>query len=957
MALWAVAETQLILFVDDHPDQSPADVPPQAKSTDDAAPPFAADRLPSIPLVNPDRQLTFGGAPHEEWPKPIWNRETITVDRIRDDIDGPSHRFVIQRGDQVEVYFSTERIEVGKVVGISHARVEASVRVRGAKCGVWTAVDRLYPVPKKIQSEHGPSRSRIGATTSTIGARSNAATTQSVARPCKAGLDQTDSVSESGSSVNAGFFHPVGVNEKNLHPQGGPMEQTNSETSQVNINAGNLTEQAAKPYTLEDFREFRRRLEAGQVTIDELKREFEILNDSRDAFVAHLLKNTNAKGLVNLAIRCGSYSAKQNTKPQNAEDVHQALASSFTLGESVQYSPFSGETYADAVRKIVESLTAEQLAEFIERRQTNEANRDKALTNPETVEEFRTFVGKHGEEALSDQQLAQMDALLAEKTREIRSRDRATSTVQKIEAVQVQDVGLTIKEGFHDKRQCKLWIVSLGDRVDRDAFNELNRKAKMLGGWYSSFKRSDAGFQFLVEESARKFASLITENVDRSEELERRQERRDLTAAERLLELATGLERGAEETLSADADKLKNTARRAEMAAGIRARAYGEQATARTLRSVAASLQSGDATFLDGIRHLTQLEALRSLLRRAKTDHLQKQDQDAGRCGTPRTYSEREETQHRRPDATDVRFAKYPTPYIYRHTLQVPVEQAAGKSGCKLSAAKMQKLLDANRSGDCGFPLTSSSQIEAVKDFIGRVVAHRVDVKWLRAAFEDYDRVKAANIDNVYELRAALRELLPHLARRSADSPITKAEDELRGKSLPGFFPTPPSVIERMLELAELDHGQSVLEPSCGKGDIADAVCEQFPNNPLTLIEINRTLESILIAKGYDADFTDFLAYQPAERFDRILMNPPFENSQDIEHIRHAYELLAPGGRLVSVASEGPFFRQDAKALAFRAWLDEVDAETEDLPANSFAGSNSFRTTSVATRLVAIDKP
>jgi hypothetical protein len=65
-----VAETQLILFMDDHPDQSPADVPPQAKSADNTAPPFAIDRLPSIPLVNPDRQLTFGGAPHDEWPKP-----------------------------------------------------------------------------------------------------------------------------------------------------------------------------------------------------------------------------------------------------------------------------------------------------------------------------------------------------------------------------------------------------------------------------------------------------------------------------------------------------------------------------------------------------------------------------------------------------------------------------------------------------------------------------------------------------------------------------------------------------------------------------------------------------------------------------------------------------------------------------------------------------------------------
>jgi len=57
------------------------------------------------PLVRPDRQTTFSGAPHWEWPAPVHDRDTITVDRIRDDIDGPSHRFTIRRGDTVEVFF------------------------------------------------------------------------------------------------------------------------------------------------------------------------------------------------------------------------------------------------------------------------------------------------------------------------------------------------------------------------------------------------------------------------------------------------------------------------------------------------------------------------------------------------------------------------------------------------------------------------------------------------------------------------------------------------------------------------------------------------------------------------------------------------------------------------------------------------------------------------------------
>jgi hypothetical protein len=51
-------------------------------------------------------------------------------------------------------------------------------------------------------------------------------------------------------------------------------------------------------------------------------------------------------------------------------------------------------------------------------------------------------------------------------------------------------------------------------------------------------------------------------------------------------------------------------------------------------------------------------------------------------------------------------------------------------------------------------------------------------------------------------------------------------------------------------------------------------------------------------------------------------MNPPFEKGQDIEHVRHAYDQLKPGGRVVAIMSEGPFFRSDKKATEFRDWLE-----------------------------------
>ena len=93
-----------------------------------------------------------------------------------------------------------------------------------------------------------------------------------------------------------------------------------------------------------------------------------------------------------------------------------------------------------------------------------------------------------------------------------------------------------------------------------------------------------------------------------------------------------------------------------------------------------------------------------------------------------------------------------------------------------------------------------------------------------------------------------------------------------------------------MLDEARIEPHHLVLEPSCGKGDIVAAIAEQFPEVHVTAIEQNRTLSDVLSARGMSVEFTDFLEHQGS--YDRILMNPPFEKGQDIEHVRHAYSLL-----------------------------------------------------------------
>jgi hypothetical protein len=287
--------------------------------------------------------------------------------------------------------------------------------------------------------------------------------------------------------------------------------------------------------------------------------------------------------------------------------------------------------------------------------------------------------------------------------------------------------------------------------------------------------------------------------------------------------------------------------------------------------------------------------------------------------------------------------------------LQEAVRLSGRARGAKQACVRMTQRLKSEKGQFVTF--TEHHDIQQLAGFLRCVhdAGHSTD--WMDRALDDYKRLRAANIVTLPELRCALRELLPLLADAASDTPVERAERALIGQPLPGFFPTPARVIERMLELAAIEAHHRILEPSVGKGDIADAIRLGWPDNFLTVVEINRSLADVLTAKGYEPVFGDFLQFGTGEVYDRIVMNPPFERDQHMTYVRHAYSRLAPGGRVVAVMSEGPFFREDSTSIAFRSWLEQVKGYSESLPENAFSGTDAFRRTSVRTRLVVIDKP
>ena len=187
------------------------------------------------------------------------------------------------------------------------------------------------------------------------------------------------------------------------------------------------------------------------------------------------------------------------------------------------------------------------------------------------------------------------------------------------------------------------------------------------------------------------------------------------------------------------------------------------------------------------------------------------------------------------------------------------------------------------------------------------------------------------------------------------DNLILTGENEDLKKTFQ-FFPTPKNIAEMMCELADLSDNSHVLEPSCGRGDLADVIYEQNIAT-LTGIELNPDNKRYLDEKPYKTMIgIDFLAFaedsEVLHNWTHVIMNPPFSRQQDIDHIRAAFGILNPGGILVSVVSVSPFFRSNKKSIEFRDWLDANNAEIIDVPAGAFKASG----TNIPTKIIKIVK-
>ncbi len=271
--------------------------------------------------------------------------------------------------------------------------------------------------------------------------------------------------------------------------------------------------------------------------------------------------------------------------------------------------------------------------------------------------------------------------------------------------------------------------------------------------------------------------------------------------------------------------------------------------------------------------------------------------------------------------------------------------------------------------GNGGKNFTRTIPFDKLEGLMSAAQVAQARTDGLLVELEDHTgfRLRVAPTDEIKEETSAERNQRMHQEHMAAtaESPASTAsaaptaqdfqaiKEQLRQGvqivSAPQLFPTPPSLAARMVQLADFrELGLRVLEPSAGTGSILRALPGVIPFPmvggrqtacDVVAVEINHGLASALAQSGLASTVkcADFLQCNgDLGQFDRILMNPPFANGQDIKHIRHAATMLKPGGRLVAICANGP--RQNDQ---LRPWVEQQGGQWHPLPAGTFVVSGT----------------
>ena len=169
------------------------------------------------------------------------------------------------------------------------------------------------------------------------------------------------------------------------------------------------------------------------------------------------------------------------------------------------------------------------------------------------------------------------------------------------------------------------------------------------------------------------------------------------------------------------------------------------------------------------------------------------------------------------------------------------------------------------------------------------------------------------------------------------------------------FFPTPADIAQQMVSyLPAIQDDYTILEPSAGAGAFLRALSAIGVKQKVDCYEI-MDLNRMKLSKIDNANLIgeDFLLCDRVNYYDIIIANPPFTKNQDIDHIRKMFEVLKPGGTMITLCSPSWQLGTYRKHNEFRDWLESLDVFPLTLPQKSFVESGTM----ITPLLLQIKKP
>jgi phospholipid N-methyltransferase len=228
----------------------------------------------------------------------------------------------------------------------------------------------------------------------------------------------------------------------------------------------------------------------------------------------------------------------------------------------------------------------------------------------------------------------------------------------------------------------------------------------------------------------------------------------------------------------------------------------------------------------------------------------------------------------------------------------------------------------------------------------------QIDGCEVRITGERLDRKLYTRVNKVLEAlggkwtRKVQAHVFPDNAAAHIETAITTGE--VTTASDIGFFPTPIWLSQDLVVRADVKKGDLCLEPSAGTGRIVDSLLHEHA--AVVAVERDPAMRAALEQRCltekhlvvHDGD--DFLTCETIDSFDAVVMNPAFNKvglGDCLDHVRHAYSMLQPRGRLVSVMPISIKFRESRRYADFRVWYTGLGGRVTDLPDSTFRESGT----------------